>query len=59
MGKVKSKKVKAIQKEYLWYKKKVDEMEEVEGLPPSKSSFANSPSTSSSPMSSTSSAADW
>ena len=28
MAKVKSKKVKAIQKEYLWYKKKVDEMEE-------------------------------
>ena len=28
MAKVKSKKVKAIQKEYLWYKKKVDEMED-------------------------------
>ena len=28
MAKIKSKKIKAVQKEYDWYKKKVDEMEE-------------------------------
>ena len=32
MAKVKSKKVKALQKEYDWYKKKVDEMEVERGL---------------------------
>ena len=31
MAKVKSKKVKALQKEYDWYKKKVDEMESERG----------------------------
>ncbi len=28
MAKIKSKKIKAVQKEYDWYKKKVDQMEE-------------------------------
>ncbi len=32
MAKMKSKKVKALQKEYDWYKKKVDEMEVERGL---------------------------
>ena len=32
MAKVKSKKVKALQKEYDWYKKKVDEMQVERGL---------------------------
>ena len=31
MAKMKSKKVKALQKEYDWYKKKVDEMEDERG----------------------------
>ena len=32
MAKMKSKKVKALQKEYNWYKKKVEEMEVERGL---------------------------